>query len=102
MNRLVYFEQLGDINEAIAREKEIKLLTRKRKIKLIESINPHWKDLSQEWDEQAPESRIPRAPDTRARMTKGGKGAETRVKLIHGAPGGPSPIARFRDKMISS
>ena len=71
MNRLVYFEQLGDINEAIAREKEIKLLTRKRKIKLIESITPHWKDLSQEWDEQAPESRIPRAPDTRANDKRG-------------------------------
>jgi putative endonuclease len=48
VSRLVYFEHFGDIGEAIAREKEIKLLTRKRKIKLIESMNPNWKDLSEE------------------------------------------------------
>jgi putative endonuclease len=48
VSRLVYFEHFGDIGEAIAREKEIKLLTRKRKIKVIESVNPNWKDLSEE------------------------------------------------------
>jgi putative endonuclease len=47
-NRLVYFEQLGDIGEAIAREKEIKKMTRRRKIKLIESTNPEWRDLTEE------------------------------------------------------
>jgi putative endonuclease len=50
VNRLAYFEQFGDIGEAIAREKEIKKLTRKQKIKLIESLNPDWKDLSLECD----------------------------------------------------
>ena len=50
VNRLVYFEHFGDVNEAIAREKEIKLLTRRQKIKLIESVNPEWKDLSDEWN----------------------------------------------------
>jgi putative endonuclease len=53
VNRLVYFEAFGDINEAITREKEIKRLTRKRKIRLIESLNPNWKDLSKEWDKAA-------------------------------------------------
>jgi putative endonuclease len=48
VSRMVYFEHFGDIGEAIAREKEIKLLTRKRKIKLIESMNLNWKDLSEE------------------------------------------------------
>jgi putative endonuclease len=48
VNRLVYFEHFVYINDAISREKEIKLLTRKRKIKLIESMNPEWKDLSRE------------------------------------------------------
>jgi len=67
VNRLTYFEQLGDISEAIAREKEIKLLTRKRKIKLIESINPEWKDLSRQWEEPPPESGILRARQTQAR-----------------------------------
>ena len=45
-NRLVYFEEFGDVREAISREKELKSLTRKRKIKLIESCNPDWQDLS--------------------------------------------------------
>jgi putative endonuclease len=48
VNRLVYFEEFSDIDEAIAREKEIKSMTRRQKIKLIESINPEWRDLSQE------------------------------------------------------
>ncbi len=67
MNRLVYFEDLSGINQAINREKEIKHLTRRRKIKLIESMNPDWRDLSLEWEEPAPESGIPRARRTRAR-----------------------------------
>ena len=48
VNRLVYCEQFSDITQAIGREKEIKSMTRKQKIKLIESINPGWRDLSQE------------------------------------------------------
>ncbi len=48
VNRLVYFEEFSDINQAITREKEIKRMTRRRKIKLIESMNPEWRDLSQE------------------------------------------------------
>ncbi len=48
VNQLVYFEEFSDINQAIAREKEIKSMTRRQKLKLIESINPEWRDLSQE------------------------------------------------------
>ena len=48
VNRLVYFEEFSDINQAIAREKEIKSMTRRQKIKLVESINSEWRDLSQE------------------------------------------------------
>jgi putative endonuclease len=48
VNRLVYSEEFSEIAQAIAREKEIKSMTRKQKIKLIESINPGWRDLSQE------------------------------------------------------
>jgi putative endonuclease len=46
VTRLVYFEQYGGIGLAIAREKQIKGLLRKKKIALIESRNPEWKDLS--------------------------------------------------------
>jgi len=47
VKQLVYFEEFSDINQAIGREKEIKSMTRRQKIKLIESLNPEWHDLSQ-------------------------------------------------------
>jgi len=46
VNRLVYLEEFGEISEAIAREKQIKGWSRAKKIELIESVNPGWKDLS--------------------------------------------------------
>jgi predicted GIY-YIG superfamily endonuclease len=42
---LVYFEQYGDMLTAITREKQIKAGSRKKKIELIEKLNPEWKDL---------------------------------------------------------
>ncbi len=50
VTRLVYFEETSDVNTAIAREKEIKGWLRRRKIDLIQSINPAWEDLADEWD----------------------------------------------------
>ena len=49
IDRLVYFGRLGDIHAAIAREKQIKGLLRAKKIALIVSVNPEWKDLSEAW-----------------------------------------------------
>ena len=43
---LVYYEEHGDIREAILAEKRIKRWKRSWKIRLIEKINPEWKDLS--------------------------------------------------------
>jgi putative endonuclease len=43
---LVYCEQSDDILAAIRREKQIKVWTRTKKVRLIESLNPDWKDLS--------------------------------------------------------
>lgn len=45
VNRLVYYETFGDIRAAIAREKQIKHWIRKKKIALIKSVNPTWRDL---------------------------------------------------------
>ena len=45
---LVYYETHEDIRAAIAREKQIKGWLRKKKIALIESMNPEWKDLYSE------------------------------------------------------
>ena len=42
---LVYYEQHGDMLSAITREKQIKAGSRKKKIVLIESMNPEWQDL---------------------------------------------------------
>jgi len=46
--KLVYYEIYKDSYSAIGREKQIKAGSRKKKIALIESINPAWKDLSSE------------------------------------------------------
>ena len=45
VKKLVYVEEYGSIVEAITREKQIKAGSRHKKLKLIESINPGWKDL---------------------------------------------------------
>jgi putative endonuclease len=47
--RLVYFEQFTNVETAIAREKEIKGWRREKKNKLVESMNPGWKDLAADW-----------------------------------------------------
>jgi len=49
ITRLIYYEETSDANAAIAREKQIKGWLRKKKVALIESVNPGWKDLSESW-----------------------------------------------------
>ena len=49
LTRLVYYEQFVYPDAAIAREKEIKGWRRSKKIRLIESMNPHWQDLAVSW-----------------------------------------------------
>ena len=44
----VYYECYFSIEEAIVREKEIKKWRREKKEKLIITMNPEWKDLSEE------------------------------------------------------
>lgn len=46
VHKLVYYETFDSPMEAIVREKQIKAGSRKKKIMLIESINPSWLDLS--------------------------------------------------------
>ncbi len=45
LDKLVYFEECSSIVDAIGREKQIKAGSRDKKIELIESSNPDWKDL---------------------------------------------------------
>jgi len=55
------------------REKEIKRMTRKQKIKLIESMNPDWQDLSREQNDPVAESGI-----SLGRLGTGSRAAATR------------------------
>ena len=49
VDKLVYCESTTDVRAAIAREKALKGWTRARKNALVESMNPDWRDLSEEW-----------------------------------------------------
>ena len=50
----MHFERFEDVHNAIEREKEIKRWLRVKKIALIVSLNPAWRDLSTEWFERHP------------------------------------------------
>jgi len=45
IDKLVFYEAYDDINNAIAREKQIKGGSRAKKIELIEDMNDKWDDL---------------------------------------------------------
>jgi putative endonuclease len=49
VDRLVYYEETGDVEAAITREKEIKAWRRSKKIALIAEMNPRWEDLASGW-----------------------------------------------------
>jgi len=48
-DKLVYFEEYENINEAIIREKQLKSGNRSRKEKLVVSNNSSWEDLAKDW-----------------------------------------------------
>ena len=48
VHKLVYYEIGNDVNATIAREKQIKGGSRKKKIDLVNNMNPQWKDLYEE------------------------------------------------------
>ncbi len=49
ITRLVWYTEFDDMSQAIEAEKKIKGLLRKKKIKLIEEMNPCWEDLAENW-----------------------------------------------------
>jgi putative endonuclease len=49
VTNLVYYEIVNDVQAAIQREKQIKGWLRQKKIALIETMNPEWRDLSDGW-----------------------------------------------------
>ncbi len=48
IQKLVYYEVGEDVHAVVAREKQIKGGSRKKKIDLINKMNPEWKDLYDE------------------------------------------------------
>jgi predicted GIY-YIG superfamily endonuclease len=54
IHRLVYFERFAYIDNAIAREKQLKGWLRSRKIELIAGSNPTWEDLSLNFGQPIP------------------------------------------------
>ncbi len=49
ITHLVYYEMTSDVHAAIAREKQVKDWSRAKKIALVESMNPDWRDLADRW-----------------------------------------------------
>jgi len=49
IHKLVYYEITSDVIAAISREKEIKKWRREKKNGLVETLNPGWRDLSEDW-----------------------------------------------------
>jgi putative endonuclease len=62
LDQLVYYESTSDVRVAIEREKQLKNWPRRRKLALVESVNPAWRDLSDEWTTEADAERdsVPR------------------------------------------
>ncbi len=54
IHMLVYYEVTSDVGEALTREKQIKAWRRSKRVALIESTNPQWRDLSDGWFSPAP------------------------------------------------
>jgi len=71
-HRLVYYERYDYIQAAIGREKQLKGFSRKKKIALIESMNPRWQDLSESWEREhlVPRQSMKEADEANAKRIK--------------------------------
>lgn len=76
-HHLVYYEIYDHIDQAIAREKQVKNWPRRKKDALVNATNPEWTDLAADWYRNDPSKEIPRreaARDDRGRDHRGRKG----------------------------
>ena len=55
-HKLVYYEEHQYVNNALAREDQIKKWSRSKKEALINTLNPSWKDLAEDWYVQVRDS----------------------------------------------
>jgi putative endonuclease len=70
LTRLIYVESSADVRQAIQREKQLKGWTRQRKLDLIHSQNPTWRDLSEGWLDAPDKSESLTAEDQILRFTQ--------------------------------
>src|SRR4030042_2943840 len=49
VHKLIYYEEFSNVNDAIAREKQIKGLSRQKKFNLVKEQNPQLNDLAEDW-----------------------------------------------------
>jgi len=93
LTRLVYYEEFVYPDAAINREKEIKGWRRSKKIRLIESMNPHWDDLAEKWtDIYKPEpQRNAQSAGSAPRKIPHAAEKTPRFGMTHSVAGGPSP-----------
>jgi putative endonuclease len=91
---LVYVEAFTDVRAAIAREKQIKSWRREKKIRLVLSQNPEWKDLSSEWEgpDTAPSRHEPSSLVAPARRARGARSGRHHARPT--APGTRAPASR--------
>ena len=61
--RLVWYERHAVMLDAIQRERNIKRYLRDWKLKLIEDLNPEWRDLSEGWYDDEGVRWVPDGPD---------------------------------------
>lgn len=71
VDRLVYYEVFQYVNNAIARETEIKKWRREKKIVLFEVDNPKWEDLAADWGKAVP---MAKADSSRLKPVRNDKG----------------------------
>src|SRR5258708_35110606 len=88
VDRLVYYETFKYVNNAIAREKQIKAWTRAKRLALIKTMNPAWQDLADGWGERT-KMQIPRS--ARDDNTKNSCDNPTDLEVSNGSSN-PSPL----------
>ena len=54
LNVLVHWEEYSNVWDAISREKQIKRWRRKKKVALVNRMNPDWRDLAADWYDDDP------------------------------------------------
>jgi putative endonuclease len=92
LTRLLYLETYSDIRDAIAREKQSKGWLRSKKLELIRSANPVWRDLSEGWYAIEADIETPSTDDQILRSAQNDTGGNDAVCLKQPVAGGTPKV----------